>query len=251
MAKSPENNSYDSGDESYRESSPSSQDREHSRIARLVKTAGQNLPDVDSAFLEKLEQETTKAFLASHQGDEHRVDQTADPFTRKEPKKLETSPASSTRGKNNMTTFLTRALAATLAGVIAWFGWSMTRNDHTLGAALDRTVAHSLKLQLTNANLSYDIFTAPGKIRVNSAVNQYQIGNNEQTWMIDESKNRIQTGPPRYYDADGKLNLLSLLGDIPSQEFTALRNLKPAGESVLFNGFQCRRYESPINCAPI
>ena len=127
MAKSPDNNSYDSDDHRKGDGQRSEKNRIDAQVARLLKAADQTQHTVDHAFLKRLEETTTKEFLDFHTVDQTYAELSSDDLT-DDSANVESAKRSihqSKPRKNPMVVFAFRALAAMFAGAIIWFGFSL------------------------------------------------------------------------------------------------------------------------------
>ncbi|MEM7456000.1 MAG: VIT domain-containing protein [Planctomycetota bacterium] len=241
------------------------------RIEQLLKSAAPDTSSPDKDFLAALEASTTEAFVESHarnkgnrgsgseagEAESGNTDNRTDSGNRIEDVQSATrragrSPIDRQDGErtSRMGIYALRGLAAALIGAMAWLGWSFGQSgDDSLGIALDRTAASlTMQLELTEASATFDVFTTPQHIRINRGEGRYEIGNSEQTWLVDEPGRRVATASAAYF-TDGQLNLLNFVQSIPASQFELIRTAQPAGGKVTFDGVLCRYYETEIDCA--
>jgi hypothetical protein len=195
-------------------------------LEALLAAAGRDVPPPDAAFLERLREQSTQAFLASA------------------PTTLPLRPR-----RRFMNARTLRALAASAAALLvataALFWYARTEAARpTFGKALGRLAqAQSVHLEVTQKGETYDVWAAqPGRLRRNAPDGTYEIAIDGKLWQVDEKANRATVRPSPYHRP--QLDLLALL-PIPGEAAGALAEQRPVGRAVQ-EGVECLVYQMAL-----
>ncbi len=189
------------------------------RLVALVRTAGRDVPPPDRAFLARLGDESTAAFLAAG-----------------------SPPASPALPRRSavFTTLARLSLAAVAAGVLLAIGvsvWPTRTEAAPLVRALDAaTDADTLHLRVSTPGRAGEVWVArPNKLRWEESAGKYEVSEGARLLRVDEAANRVTPGQAAYFRADRPgVNLFALVG-LPVPSPSALRAATPA-ERVVWDG---------------
>lgn len=196
-------------------------DRDEKRIASMLSSAGKDVPPPDPAFLARLREQSTEAFLAAQ------------------------VPQASRRrlmfpGSMRWAASLAAAIALLVGGYFLFLG----DPGPELGTVLQSVArADSLHVKVTRDGKSSELWTARGgKLRWDEADGTYQVSRDGRLWRIDEKAKRKTPRQAPYLADGGKggLDALALL-DLGDDERALLARQKPIG-TVMHDGHKCFHY---------
>ncbi len=179
---------------------PMDDQRDEEQIEAFLSAAARDAAPLDPAFLERLREQSTDAFLASAR------------------------PLPLRNGGRTMTVRILRVLASSAALVLLGTGvyWWLFFHDANpaLGNVLDNTAhARSFHGRITRDGKTSEVWAeAPGRLRLEKPDGTYQIAAAGRLWRIDEKANRATSGKSPYH-RDAKqpaLDLLALL-ELPAE----------------------------------
>jgi predicted Zn-dependent protease len=199
-------------------------------LAALLKAAAEGAPAPDPAFLERLRQQSTDAFLAAANTPPIPDAELNGPVFLSPPSVGEShssvlSPQSSALStqystkRSPMFTALLRlsavAIAAALLIAAGLYLWPSHSEAAPLVQVLDRVAdAETLHLRVTKDGHTGDAWVAkPNQLRLEEAAGRYQIAQGATLYRIDEKENRAMTSEAVYFRADRPgLDAFGLLG---------------------------------------
>ena len=233
-------------DGKHRQPAPSDAKLE-AQVEQLLASASTEKPPVDVEFLAELKQQTTEAFL-------NPIEQATSAPAKNEltDSSLNTPPESINQSKRSrrMLSLVYRVVTVTVVGVISWFALSGStdNSDPTLGDAFAKAqAADSFQMKLTQASLTLDVLATPEHVRLSGADGNFIIGNSKGTWNINTAAKRVVANPAKYFGDNGKLRLLSLLGDVSAADLATVAKTQPT-KKVTFENEECWHYQSTLRC---
>src|SRR5262245_50140939 len=180
-------------------------------IAALLASAGDGAPAPDPAFLDRLRQRSTDAYLAGA------------PAPAPSPHKTRSAMFSA------LLRLTAYATAAAVLVATAFYFWPSTTKAGPLADVLDRVAdADTLHLQITREGRTGDAWVAtPGKLRWDEGAGRYEIARGPKVYRIDEAANKVTASEGGYFRSDRPgLDVFGLLG-LPNPGPDALRAAHP------------------------